>query len=110
MAQIINNETIKISSDVLVSIINLAIDEVEGAKTHEESLTDKLKKNPAIKISLEDNNLDIDAQISILYGKEIPILVKNVQENIISQIEIMTNIQVNNVNITVASLHNDKSM
>ena len=106
MSQMINNGTIKISSDVLISIINLAIDEVEGVKTHEETLTDKLKKNSSIKISLEDNNLDIDAQISVACGKEIPALVKLVQENITTQIEIMTSIKVNKVNITVVSLHN----
>lgn len=106
MAQIINDGTLKISQDVLSSIVALAIDEVEGAKIYEESLTDKIKKNSAIKISLENNDLDIDAQISIEYGKEIQPLVKSVQENIISQIETMTSLKVNKIDITVASLHN----
>lgn len=106
MAQIINDGTLKISQDVLSSIVALAIDEVEGAKIYEESLTDKIKKNSAIKISLENNDLDIDAQISIEYGKEIQPLVKSVQENIISQIETMTSLKVTKIDITVASLHN----
>lgn len=106
MSQITSEGTLKISPDVLISIVNLAIDEVDGAKTYEESLTDKLKKNSAIKISLEGNILDIDAQISVMYGKEIQPLVKTVQENIISQVEIMTSIKVHKVDITVAALHN----
>lgn len=106
MAQILNDGTLKISPDVLISIVNLAIEEIEGVKIYEDALSYKLKKNSAIKISLENNNLDIDAQISLPYGKEIQPLVKSVQENIISQVEIMTNLKVNTVNITVESLHN----
>lgn len=104
MTSTIINSKLNISKDVLVSIAEIAINEVEGIHTHDVSLTDKIKKNPAVKVVQQGENLIVDASVSITHGKIIGPLVAKAQENVITSIETMTSLKVKAVNINVVAL------
>lgn len=97
---------VKISSDVITSIVAIAVEETDGfniVKTFVDKVTNK---NQAIKISVDESEvLDITVDVNIEYGLKIYESVPKVQENIISNIEIMTGLKVNTININVNSLY-----
>ena len=101
-----NTGTLNISSEVLVSIVEIAINDVDGAKPYETSLTNKIKKNSAVKLTQNKDALVVDVNISVQHGEAIQPLVHKVQDSIISALQTMASLQVEAVNVMVASLHN----
>lgn len=97
---------IKISNDVISSIVSIAVEETEGFRIVK-TLVDKVtSKNQAIKIAFaEDESLSISVDVNIEYGLKIQEEVVRVQENIISNIEIMTGLKVSQVNVYVSGLY-----
>lgn len=100
----LNNNSLHISKDVFCSIVEIAINETEGAQVQEASFTDKFKKNAPINIDIQDNSLIIDAAICVNYGQEIPQLSSKIQSSVISAIEDMTSYQVKKVNLYIDNL------
>lgn len=98
------NNSLHISKDVFSSIVEIAINEVEGAHVQESSFTDKIKKHPAVNVTIENDSLIIDASICIDYGMEIPAIAPKVQNSIINAIEDMTSTTVKSVNIHIDGL------
>lgn len=98
------NNSIKISEEVLTSIVSIAINEVEGAQTIEPSLTDKITKNTFIQINKVENILIVHASIAVKYELNMMEIVAQVQENIRTNLEIMTSYTVKEVNISVDNL------
>lgn len=97
---------VKISTDVISSIVLIAVEETDGfniVKTFVDKVT---SKNQAVKIVFnEANSLDITVDVNIQYGLKIQEVVPKVQDNIKTNIEIMTGIDVNEINVNVNSLY-----
>lgn len=94
---------IKISNDVIQTIAGFAALEIEGIDKST-SFTDKLFRNQAIKVEIENDQATIDVALSVKYGYVIPEVCQKVQENIINTVENMAGLKVSQVNINVNSV------
>ena len=103
---------ILISEDVLVTIVNHAISEVEGvaglsAKPGADIVEMIGKKNwgKGIKIVIgEQEELYIDCNINIIYGQSVVTVSQNVQAAVISALESVAGVTVAAVNINVCGI------
>lgn len=97
---------IKISSDVIASIVSIAVEEIKGFKVVK-TLVDKVaNKNQAIKVIFnEDGKLSITISVVAEYGVKLQEEIPKVQDNVVSNIEIMTGLKVEEVNLNVNSLY-----
>ena len=111
-----NSGEIKISNDVITAIAAQALAEIKGvqmAATVAEGLVDKLvKKNSqrGVKIYLDEStkNADVDVHIVISYGVNIPEISWKVQEAVKKNVEAMTDISVQKVNVFVDNVTIEK--
>ncbi len=100
---------IKISNEAILIIAAQALCDIKGihlAVSAAEGIVDKLVKKPSqrgIRIYLDDDakKADIDVHISIDYGMNIPEVSWTVQESVKRNVETMTSISVDKVNVFV---------
>lgn len=97
---------VKISADVIASIVAIAVEETEGFKMVK-TLVDKVtSKNQSVKVSFnESENLIVTVNVNVEYGLKIHKEVPKVQDNITTNLEIMTGLKVDEVNINVNNLY-----
>lgn len=97
---------VKISADVIASIVAIAVEETEGFKMVK-TLVDKVtSKNQSVKVSFDESkSLAISVNVSVEYGLKIHEEVPKVQNNIITNVEIMTGLKVDEININVNNLY-----
>ena len=111
-----NSGEIKISNEVITAIAAQALAEIKGvsmAQTAAEGFVDKLvKKNSqrGVKIYMDEGtkNADIDVHIMIAYGINIPEISWKVQDAVKKNVEAMTDISVNKVNVFVDNVSIEK--
>lgn len=97
---------VKISTDVISSIVAIAVEETEGFKMVK-TLVDKIiSKNQSVKVSFNENgNLILTVDISVEYGLKIHKEIPKVQDNIINNLDMMTGLKVDELNINVNNLY-----
>lgn len=95
---------VKISTDVISSIVSIAIEEIEGSKVCSSFVDKVIPKNTVSKIFIENNEVTINEYVNIKYGLDIIETVTKIQENIATNVNIMTGLTVKNINITVNNL------
>lgn len=97
---------VKISSDVIASIVSIAVQEIKGFKIVK-TLVDKVaNKNQTIKVVFnQDGKLSITIDVIAEYGLKLQEEVPKVQDNVVSNIEIMTGLKVEEVNLNINSLY-----
>lgn len=106
------NGAVMISEDVIVSIVNLAVAEVEGvaglSTKPGADIADMIgKKNwgKGLKVVIhEDETICVDCNINIIYGQSVVDVAKAAQEAIISALESMTGIKTSAVNVNVCGI------
>ena len=94
------NGTIVISEDVIITIVYRALEEVDGVA----GLSSPSKKNwgKSIKVIIdEENALNIECNINVVYGQSIVTIAAAVQEAVSSAISSMTGVVTQTVNINV---------
>jgi len=112
--EIANNLTI--SEDVIGIIAGIAAAEVEGVSGMTLGLVDGInqilgsnkKYSRGVKIELDGNNVVIDLYVIVKYGVRIPDVAFSIQNSVKSQVEIMTGLNVQSVNINVQGVTFDK--
>ena len=99
---------VNISEDVIVTISNIAANEIEGVAGVYSGIADALleifrgkKFNKGVPVVLEDEKISVTIIIDVEYGRIIPEVAKKVQENVKNAIESMTEREVNEVNVHV---------
>lgn len=99
---------VNISEDVIVTISNIAANEIEGVAGVYSGLADALmeifrgkKFNKGVSVVLEEEKISVTIIIDVEYGRIIPEVAKKVQENVKNAIESMTEREVNEVNVHV---------
>ncbi len=102
---------VKIADEVVTIIAGLAATEVEGVGSMAGNITNELvsklgKKNLAkgVKVDVADNCVTAEVAINIKYGYAIPEITAKVQDKIKTAIETMTGLEVNAVNVRIASV------
>lgn len=110
------NNTVKISDDVLTSIIATATLEVEGVHCLNANLASEIigkisKKNAHTGINIINNNsnLTIVINLSIKQNYKIIDVCQNVQNKVETAIKSMTGLNVEKININVVSVELDKT-
>lgn len=110
--------SIKISEDVVASIAAVATSETDGVSGLYSSFTNDIvsflgKKTPTkgVKVTFHsDNTVDIDICYLACFGSNICDVAKNVQENVKSSVESMTNLDIGNINIHVVGVTFNKEI
>lgn len=112
--EIANNLTI--SEDVIGIIAGIAAAEVEGVSGMTLGLVDGInqilgsnkKYSKGVKIELDGNNVVIDLYVIVKYGVRIPDVAFSIQNSVKTQVETMTGLNVESVNINVQGVTFDK--
>ena len=106
-----DNGTVMISEDVVAAIVAQSIREVEGAVSLSlkpgADIADMIGKNwgKGIRITIaEDNTLTVECDILIGYGQSVVEMAKSVQIAVAAQLESMTGVKVNAVNVNVSGI------
>ena len=103
--------TVRIHKKVIASIASLAATEVEGVKriggNFKSSFYELLGKRfkSGIKVEIDRNNeVKLDIPLVIKYGYNLPQVASQIQENVLSALEKMTNLTVRDININIQSI------
>lgn len=115
ISQALENGSIQISEDVIISIAAMAAQDVEGvyglggAGSELSKLTKKsVGKDIRVEISANDE-ISIDCYIIVLYGYSVVDVARAVQEAVASAVESTTGRPVKDVNVSVGGISVPKS-
>lgn len=104
--------TIKINNEVVATVAGLAASEVDGIAGMAGSLAGGIgeflgKKNltKGVKVQVGEKEAACDLFVVVKYGVTIPEVCVEVQRNVKRAIEVMTGLEVVEVNVHVASVH-----
>ena len=112
IAQAQTNGNVMISEDVVATIIEHAIHEVEGViglstkpGADIAELIGKKSWGKGMKITIaEDNELRVDCNVIIAYGQSVVTVAKAIQEAITAALESMTGVKVGSVNVNICGI------
>jgi uncharacterized alkaline shock family protein YloU len=109
----VNNANIKISKDVLLSIITKEISSIEGVELLNTGggIADIISRRNAskgIKIEVNDNDVIIDLFISSRYGDKLNEVGFDVQKKVKDSIEMMTDLNIKEINVHIEELKFEK--
>ncbi len=97
------NGTVNISEDVLATIVEHAISEVDGVSGI--VARPDLFRGKGLKITIsEDNTVAIDCNVSVIYGQSVVDIAQAVQNAVENAVESMTAVQVKIVNVNVCGI------
>ena len=97
------NGTVMISEDVISTIVLRAVDEVEGVAGF--STSNKKNWGKSLKIVItEDDQVNIDCNINVVYGQSVIDVAAAVQEAVSNAILSMTAIKVSAINVNVCGI------
>lgn len=107
---------VKISDEVIATIAGIAAEEIKGVSgmygSFADGIAEKLgaKKNfsKGIKVEMTDDCVSLDLDVIIEYGAKIPDVSWEIQENVKNNIETMTGLCVEKVNIHVEGVDFNK--
>lgn len=106
----VENGDVQISSEVISSIVAIAVEEMDNfSLAHENFMTKVFQKGEkVIKVeSSENGDVFITANVCAKYGIKIKDEAKKLQQNIVENVEIMTALNIKEVNINVVSMIKD---
>jgi uncharacterized alkaline shock family protein YloU len=99
------NGTVMISEDVIATIIEQALTEVDGVVKGGSDVVGKKSWGKGIRIAIaEDNTLTIGCNIIVGYGESVVNVAKAVQEAVAMAIESVTGVTVTDVNVNVCGI------
>ena len=105
------NGEVRMADEVVAIIAGLAATEADGVTSLAGNITNDVvakigekKLSKGIRITADENKVEVEAAINIAYGYQIPKVYAEVQEKIKSAIETMTGLEVTGVNVRIASV------
>ena len=99
------NGTVMISEDVIATIVEHALTEVDGVVKGGSDVIGKKSWGKGIRIAIaEDNTLTIGCNIIVGYGESVVNVAKAVQEAVAMAIESVTGVTVTDVNVNVCGI------
>ena len=112
ITQVQENGSVKISEDVISTIVAHAVEEVEGVVSLNvkpgADIADLIgKKNwgKGMKIAIvQDDELAIDCNITVCYGQSVVAVAKAVQDAVTNALEAMAGVKVSAVNVNVCGI------
>ena len=112
ITQVQTNGSVMISEDVVATIIEHAIHEVEGVVglstkpgADIAELIGKKSWGKGMKITIAENNdLCVDCNVIVVYGQSVVAVAKAIQDAICSALESMTGVKVASVNVNICGI------
>ena len=105
ITQIQENGNVMISEDVVSTIVEHALSDVEGVVKGGSEVVGKKSWGKGIRIAIAENNsLTIGCNIIVSYGESVINVAKNVQESITTAVESVTGVTVADVNVNVCGI------
>ncbi len=105
ITQIQENGNVMISEDVIATIVEHALTEVEGVVKGGAEVVGKKSWGKGIRITIaEDNSLTIGCNIIVGYGESVINVAKNVQEAVTGAVESVTGVTVTDVHVNVCGI------
>ena len=107
---------VKISEEVVSTIAGIATEEIKGVAGMYGSFTDDIAEklgakksySKGVKVEMLENAVIIDLDVIVEYGAKIPDISWDIQENVKNNIETMTGLIVEKVNIHVEGVSFEK--
>ena len=110
-AKEIVNGSIRISEEVVETIASVAVSEIEGVCSVGTGIVDGIARRLSkktflngIKASVDDEVVNVDINIVVKYGARIPEVAWNVQDAVKREIELMTGLKAEKVNVRVVGI------
>ena len=108
--------TVKIANDVVAMIVGLAATEVDGVSAMGNNITNEFmskvgmkKQTKGVKVDILEKIVSVDLSVTLEYGFNIPATCSKLQEKVKNAIEVMTGLEVSDVNIRIVGIQmNDK--
>lgn len=105
ITQIQENGNVMISEDVIATIVEHALTEVEGVVKGGADVVGKKSWGKGMRITIaEDNSLTIGCNIIVGYGESVINVAKSVQEAVTSAVESVTGVTVTDVHVNVCGI------
>lgn len=105
ITQIQENGNVMISEDVIATIVEHALTEVEGVVKGGTDVVGKKSWGKGMRIAIaEENTLTIGCNIIVAYGESVINVAKAVQEAITSAVESVTGVTVADVHVNVCGI------
>ena len=112
ITQVQSNGSVMISEDVIATIIEHAVGEVEGVVglstkpgADIAELIGKKSWGKGMKITIcDDNELNVDCNVIVVYGQSVVAVAKAIQETITASLESMTGVKVASVNVNICGI------
>ncbi len=105
---------VKISEDVIASIVTIAANEVEGVAVTPVSALDfserwgKKGMGRGVRVTFEEHAVALELCVQMAYGVKIPQTALKVQQKVKVAVESMTGLTVRSINVTVSGVSFDK--
>lgn len=105
---------VRISEDVIVSIVSIAAAEVEGVSVSPSTAFEYMERltkkgtGKGVRVTMTEDKVSADISILVGYGLSIPDVSAAVQEKVKTAIESMTGLEVTAVNISVTGVSSEK--
>lgn len=103
--------SIKISEEVIETIASVAVSEIDGVFSVGTGIVDgiarrlgKKQLSGGIKASVDEDAVTVDINIVVKYGARIPEVAWNVQDAVKKEIELMTGLKAEKVNVRVVGI------
>ena len=105
ITQIQDTGTVMISEDVVATIVEHTLTEVEGVVKGGAEVVGKKSWGKGIRIAIaEDNSLTIGCNIVVAYGESVMDVAKAVQNAISNAVESVTGVTVADVNVNICGI------
>ena len=102
---------VKISDDVITVIAGVAASEIKGVYPlfgiDGNNAFNKKVISKGIKVTVGDNKTIIDINVAVDYGIRIPYVIRELQENVKTQIENLTGVKIKEINVYVQRVLNN---
>ncbi len=104
-----SKDNVTYKKKVVVSIVSLATQEINGIASMNRSATPKIntpKKNSSrgIQVEFDDEKVEIDVFVNVKFGYSVKDVAFRVQENVKNSVESMTDFKVSGVNVHVVGV------
>ncbi len=109
----LSKDSVKISEEVVASITGVAAAETEGvasvggnsiASNWAELISGKKNNAKGIKITMNEDVVELEVLLTVKYGVSIPEVAANVQFNVKNSVEEMTGLKVEKVDVRVTGI------
>ncbi len=102
MTRELENGSVNINEDVIVTIATAAIHDIEG-------VVNLKNDRKGVRVSFGEDSVDLECGLTVLYGHSVVEIAKNVQNAVSSAVESMTGLKVGCVDVNVVGISMGKN-